>query len=309
MAETLTVNTDPSTETATDTTENLTPEEQDSLKVGEEIQNQQEQLLAGKYRTAEELEKAYGELERKLGAQDNQDSSTTDETPVQETEQVSEETPEVTETFKENNYYLENGSVNYEEANNIYGDKLGEVFKDNNIDPFAINDYFQANNGTISTDHYNQLEKAGLSRQIVDAYLAGQNEAMTSTPTNEAADISDATVTEIKNFAGGEEAYSNMVNWASNNLDQNSVEAFDSIVNSGSTDAIKLAVTGLKSKYEDATGRDGNLITGKAPKPQTDGYRSQAELVAAMNDRRYDNDPAYRQDVIAKLERSGNLNF
>ena len=79
MAETLTVNTDPSTETATDTIENLTPEEQDSLKVGEEIQNQQENLLAGKYKNAEELEKAYGELERKLGEKDNKDSEPTDE--------------------------------------------------------------------------------------------------------------------------------------------------------------------------------------------------------------------------------------
>ena len=88
MAETLTVNTDPSTETA-DTIENLTPEEQDSLKLGEEIQSQQETLLAGKYKSAEELEKAYGELERKLGEKDNQDSETDNKTEVSETEEVS----------------------------------------------------------------------------------------------------------------------------------------------------------------------------------------------------------------------------
>ena len=51
------------------------------------------------------------------------------------------------------------------------------------------------------------------------------------------------------------------------------------------------------------------MVTGKPPTNTKDVYRSQAELVRAMSDKRYDNDPAYRQDVIAKLERSGNLQF
>ena len=70
--QTFTVNTDTSTETATDSIENLTPDEQDSLKVGEEIQSQQEQLLAGKYKNAEELEKAYVELQQKLGSNEEE---------------------------------------------------------------------------------------------------------------------------------------------------------------------------------------------------------------------------------------------
>ena len=100
-----------------------------------------------------------------------------------------------------------------------------------------------------------------------------------------------------------------MVNWASNNLGTSEVQAFDEVINSGSVDAIKLAVSGLKSRYEDANGREGTMVTGKAPVQTKDVYRSQAELVAAMNDKRYDLDSAYRQDVIAKLERSDNLSF
>jgi len=308
MAETLTINTDPSTETATDTLENLTPEEQDSLKVGEEIQNQQEQLLAGKYKSAEELEKAYGELERKLGEQNNKDSEPADKTEVPETEEVSEEKTETTEVTEEN-FYLESGEVNYSTVNEAYGNKLGELFQENNIDPWAIGKNFTDNKGSISEADYKQLEGAGLSRHTVDAYLQGRAVEMGFAEASESNDISDATVAEIKKSAGGEEAYNNMVTWASNNLDQNSVNAFDEIINSGSTDAIKLAVSGLKSQYESANGREGRMVTGKAPAPTVDGFRSQAELVAAMNDRRYDNDPAYRQDVIAKLERSDNLSF
>ena len=145
------------------------------------------------------------------------------------------------------------------------------------------------------------------SQDLVKAYMEAQaNAPEQSTP---AVDISDASVNEVKNFAGGEQAYESMVNWASQNLDAQSIEAFDSIVNTGSVQAIKLAVSGLKAQYENSNGYEGKMLTGKAPTDTKDVYRSQAELVAAMSDRRYDNDPAYRQDVIAKLERSDNLEF
>ena len=61
-------------------------------------------------------------------------------------------------------------------------------------------------------------------------------------------------------------------------------------------------------QYETLVGVDGQLITGKPPSASTDIFRSQAELVAAMGDPRYDNDPAYRQDVVSKLDRS-KINF
>ena len=46
------------------------------------------------------------------------------------------------------------------------------------------------------------------------------------------------------------------------------------------------------------------MLTGKTAAEKGDVFRSQAELVAAMSDRRYDSDPAYRQDIIEKLDRS-----
>ena len=67
---------------------------------------------------------------------------------------------------------------------------------------------------------------------------------------------------------------------------------------------IQLAVAGLKAEYEKANGFEGQMLTGKAAQPQVDVFRSQAEVVAAMQDPRYDSDPAYRQDVFNKLGRS-----
>ena len=306
MAETLTVNTDPSTESA-DTPADLTVEEQDSLRVGEEIQNQQETLLAGKYKSAEDLERAYGELERKLGEQNNESGEQDREVEVQDGREAPEEVQEEEEAAPEaSTEYLEDGKVNYSYVNEKYGDKLGDLFKDNEIDPWSISEHFQNNGGTITEEHYTQLESAGFSRGAVDAYLQGRavDLGLTTTP-----DINDATVSEIKTYAGGEESYNNMVQWASNNLDPSAIQAFDSIINTGSVDAIKLAVNGLKVQYENANGYEGKMVTGKPPKETKDVYRSQAELVAAMSDRRYDSDPAYRQDVISKLERSDNLVF
>ena len=88
MAETNTFTVDTTPETVT-SLENLTEEEQDSLKVGEEIVEQQEQLLAGKYKDASELEKAYIELQKKLGDQGESEAEETAEPETEETEQPS----------------------------------------------------------------------------------------------------------------------------------------------------------------------------------------------------------------------------
>ena len=76
MAETLTY--DPGTDTVT-VGDNLTPDEQESLQIGEEMQSQQEQLLAGKYKDAQELEKAYIELQKKLGSESTEETTETTE--------------------------------------------------------------------------------------------------------------------------------------------------------------------------------------------------------------------------------------
>ena len=68
-------------------------------------------------------------------------------------------------------------------------------------------------------------------------------------------------------------------------------------------------MSGLKSQYEAANGYEGTMYSGKAPNNSRDVFRSQAELVRAMGDPRYENDPAYRQDIINKLDRSDNLQF
>ena len=145
------------------------------------------------------------------------------------------------------------------------------------------------------------------SRDLVEAYMEVQKSGYGQDA--QAVDLSNQAINEVKNYAGGESAYNDMIQWAGNNLDQQSIDAFDSIVNTGSVDAIKIAVAGLQSKYRELNGYEGTMYTGKAPSSQKDVFKSQQELVAAMSARTYQNDPAYRQGIIEKLDRSDNLQF
>ena len=274
MAETLTY--DAGTDTVT-TGDTLTPDEQNSLEVGEALVEQQEGLLAGKYKDAAELEKAYVELSRKLGEKGDENSGEagntedTAEVESEETTEETEETPEVSEA--------------------------AELIT-------SASDEFNAK-GELTPETLEKFSSMS-SKDLVEAYMEVQD----SLPQAQAAAaIEDAQINDIKNFAGGEKAYGELVTWAGENLGQADIDAFDEIVGTGSVEAIKLAVSGLKSQYDNANGYEGQMYSGKAPKTNQDVFRSQAELVAAMSDRRYDQDPAYRQDVIAKLERSGNLQF
>ena len=307
MAETLTY--DAGTDTVTEG-DALTPAEQQSLEVGEALEQSQDQLLAGKYKDAQELEKAYVELQKKLGEEGNKDSGEVRDTQDNAEVEPQEEAAEETETQEATEFYLEDGSLNYEAVNEAYGENLGNIFKEGNVDPIAISQHFHETKGSITEDMYKELEGAGLSRSSIDSYLAGRAaESGYTTSEQEIADLTDKAISDIKDFAGGEDSYDKMVQWASQNLDKNYISAFDDIIGSGSVDAIKLAVAGLRSEYQNSNGYEGQMYTGKAPKTNNDVFRSQAELVAAMGDRRYNNDPAYRQDVIEKLQRSDNLEF
>ena len=264
MAETLSYEPEVTTETVST---NLTPEEQDSLAVGEKMQAEQEQLLAGKYKNAQELEKAYVELQKKLGDKD------------QETEQVS------TEDKSEDKPELSEGAVLITDASKEYYDN-GNKLSDETLAKFS----------SLS------------SQDLIKAYMEVQANPEFQAQAGPPAEISPSDINQIKNSAGGEKQYANIVNWAKTNLPQDQIVAFDEVVNTGSVQAIQLAVSGLKAEYDNANGVEGRMVTGKAPTNSGDVFRSQQELVAAMNDVRYDRDPAYRQDVIEKLDRS-NLEF
>jgi hypothetical protein len=238
-------------------------EEQEALAVGEQLAEAESQLLAGKYENAEELEKAYLELQQKLGG---------GEEPQETEEEVEEE------------------EVETPVAHGLITDASSEY----------------AENGELSAETMAKFSEMSTS-DLVQAYIemqANQTSAPAPTP-----DLSEAEVNQVKNYAGGADSYTQLMTWAGENLPEASVAAFDSVVESGNVQAIQLAVAGVRAEYDRVNGVDGELLTGKAPTATVDAFRSQAEVVRAMSDPRYDDDPAYRQDVFNKLERSNNVQW
>ena len=258
MAETLTM--EPNVETTS--IENLSAEEQDSLAVGEKMQEAQDQLLAGKYKNAEELEKGYLELQQKLNGKETEEKA---EEPKAEQEEA-EETTSILDTL-------------WEEA--VSGKEYSE-------------------------DTLKQLESMS-STELAQLYLEDRQKA-TNTPA-EARDFSEEEVTQLKGIVGGDANYTNMLNWAQKSLNEQEVKMFDAVMAKGDPLAAFFAVRSLAYAYNDAIGYDGNMVQGKAPKASNDQFRSQAEVVKAMSDSRYEEDPAYRRDIMDKLERSPNVKF
>jgi hypothetical protein len=116
--------------------------------------------------------------------------------------------------------------------------------------------------------------------------------------------LSEEQAEMLMEMVGGEKAYKSMLDWASEAFDAEEIEMYDSVMESGNPNAIYYAIQALKSRYSDAVGSDGQTLTGRAAVDTDDSFQSQAELVAAMSDPRYDRDPAYRSNVMRRLENS-----
>ena len=116
--------------------------------------------------------------------------------------------------------------------------------------------------------------------------------------------LSEAQAQELMSMVGGEKAYQSMLSWAGDNFSKEEVEMYDGVMESGNPNAIFFAVQALQARYNDAVGSDGQLLTGRGAQNTDDSFKSQAELVAAMSDPRYDRDPAYRADLMRRLENS-----
>lgn len=242
-----------------------------------------ESLLAGKYKTPEDLEKAYKELESKLGQQSKEE---------QPKEEATTEDKAETEEEKEKPEYT---------ARELYGDYIGERFEENEIDFNSMTQRW-TEEGKLSDDDYKDLEGAGFQREMVDAYLSGLNYQVAKD-----SQLTEAEISKIKAEYGGESEYNQLIEWAGKNLSQEEVDGFNAIINSQPLPAVKLAIAGIEAKRTATEGREPKLIGGRASTKTGERFDSTAQLVAAMSDPLYSSDPAFRKKVSDKLKRSSIL--
>ena len=228
---------------------------------------------------------------------------TTSEKPVEEN--VTQSKPEgLPEKFKS----VEDLAKSYQELEKKLGDsqpKETEISKDTNSDldiaekavetaglnmDTLASEY--ADKGELDEKSYEALEKAGIPKDYVNQFIEGQKA------------IADQQATSIKEMVGGADAYAEMSNWAAENMSEEEKTAYNTAVNSKDLETAKLAVVGLKAKFERANGNEPTLLEGKGTVSGEKGYASWAEVTRAMSDDRYSKDPAYQAMVQEKLANS-----
>ena len=273
-----------------DPTEGPTPEamaaEQAALEQGEKLISAQEQdrqrmydeadaanedvaLIGGKFKSQEDLLKAYNELQQKLGQESSEEEEDTEEEQPEASEEVAEEVEETTEVVTQAVDYMT---------------QLGKEFDES---------------GAVSDEAIEKLSSMD-SKDLVAAYLKYNANA-------QAATLQQSQVNDIMATVGGAEAYTEMVSWAGQNLPAEEVADFNAVTATNNPVAIKFAVQALSAKWKGAEGYEAPLVTGRKAPSKSKAFRSQAELARAIADPRYSSDHAYRMDVEQKLARSGDL--
>ena len=251
------------------------PMSQQDLETLAKNETDENGLILGKFKSVEDLAASYKELEGKLGQVTEEDQPSSEE----ETETTDSE-------------------FNAEE---YYGDGLASVLEEVGIDPQEISERFYNDDG-ISEDDYAKLGEAGFSRQIIDTYLDGLRGG------GQSEDIASNQIQGIKDSVGGDDNYSKMVAWALESLPAEEVKAFNDLTETANAPAIKMAVQGLYSQYNNAMGVEPSLVSGRASSSGPRPFQSAAEVQAAVSDPRYGKDVAYTESVYARYEGSNVFN-
>ena len=219
------------------------------------IENQRPDWLPQKFKSAEELSKAYSELEKQFS---NNKSKA---------EPVKEE---------------------------VKKDGL-EIPKNSPVTGFDMTKFADeyTDKGELSENSYTELAKQGLDKSLVNEYIRGQKA------------IAETQTSKVYETVGGQQKYSELIDWASKNLNEGEQTAFNDLTASGSIDQVKLAVQGLMtragmSKQE----QQQEMIQGEVDNTSVESFGSVKQVTDAMNDPRYEKDPAYRNEVDKKLGNS-----
>ena len=254
------------------------------------IQEQQAEaepnLLAGKYKSPEELERAYKELESKLGQQQPPSTS-----PPERQEAPAD-------------VYTE------EAARGLYGEEAVNQLAERGIQMADL--MRAADSGQDISEHFDALaETFGVPRQVVQNYVSkaagvsGSAEAQSVS-----SELTESDMAELKAAVGGEEKFNELSGWAAKNLTKSALAEYNEVVDSGNKTAIKWALRALQGKYTapEAVVEPKLYGGGDAPGPQV--FESQQQLMDAMNKRNdrgqvlYEVDEAYRNKVVDILRRS-----
>jgi len=209
--------------------------------------------LPDKFESPEDMAEAYAQLEQKLSSS-SQD--TQQETPPPVTKEQRSKPPP-------------NKGIDFEKYAREY-----------------------AENGSLSEDSYKKLSQGGMTGDVVDTWLTGQQA------------IADETINLAHDAVGGEEEYNTLMEWSAKSLEEKEIDAFNRAIETPNPDDVVFAIKSLNARRQMEEGQAPTLLQGDTGGTGVDTFKSVAQLTKAMNDPRYSKDPAYRDEVTQKLSQS-----
>ena len=254
-------------------------------------ENTEDNLLAGKYKTEEDLQKGVLELLQKQNEEQDLESIYKE----LESGLGSNNSGEETETSGEEDNNDDDDDLTIDEASSEEEEAEEEEASEEKetVDFQKYEQELLENNGELTEDSYSELEEMGYPKQLVDQYITGLK-ATASAQASEVYDITD-----------GADNYQEMVSWAQDNLSPEEIQIFNQQVNSGVNSA-RFAAEALYSRYTKANGSPPKkLIQGdNTSSSGSSAYQSQEELMEDMSNSKYQTDPAFRRKVEQKLSNS-----
>lgn len=166
--------------------------------------------------------------------------------------------------------------------------QVAEVLNHKGFDLNKLQDEFDTN-GDITAATRKELEKVGITKEILDSYIEGRYALV------------EKQMNEIAESIGGKETFENVCNWARANLSDEEKAVYDGIHDPA---LIKIALRDLKNRMENSDGVIPHQIQGGSNNASGDYFQSMAEVEDAINDPKYSKDEVYRQKVAQKISAS-----
>ena len=252
----------------------------------ENQQAAQEDAILGKFKSPQELARAYAELQRKMGEQSGAK-------PDQQTEAQPEPAADGTPMYSP------------QTVSEVYGEEAAAACKEKGIELGQV--MYEADQGNDISEHYEGLASAfGVTEQVVENYVNRMQEGIAGD-----GELSDADAAQIMNEVGGQESFNEIRTWAKANLGEAELARYNAVVESGNKEAIRWALNAIQSKQGlKAQDVEPQLYGGGVASDTQVRFESQQQVLDAMNKRNergqrlYDVDEAYRNKVSMILNNS-----
>lgn len=248
---------------------------------------EEQQLLAGKFKSTEELEKAYLEAQKLIGQRGQQPTVKDSLTAEDQAPTPEQYTPEL--------------------GKQLYGATVATAIEAAEINPLEMAEKVQAGQD-VSSYVEALVSKGGLPREVVETYLQGVKPAAApAQPQGEG--LTEADANELKAMVGGDQQFQQLSQWAVANLEPQELADYNAAVDSGNKAVARFALKQLQVRAGSDSQGEPKLISGGSA-IKADVFESDRQAVDARSKRDangrflYETDPKYRQWYDKTLSRS-----